>query len=120
MIVLAVAMALASHLGAPLASPPPPSPPKPAPPVTALTFATLPPPWGCIARYESTDNLEAVNPVSGDLGAFQFAPSTWAAYAPPGWPDPLHATLYQQLVVAQAVQRGQGWGAWETAPLCGI
>ena len=110
MIALAVAMAVASHLGAPLSSPPPPP----------VSFATLPAPWGCIARYESTDNLRAVNPASGDMGAFQFAPATWAEYAPPGWPSPLAASLYEQLVVAQAVQRGQGWGAWETAPLCGI
>lgn len=110
MIALALAMAISSHLGAPLSAPPP----------APLSFATLPAPWGCIAHYESTDRLDAVNPASGDLGAFQFSPSTWAEYSPPGWPPVLDASLYEQLVVAQAVRRGQGWGAWQTAPLCGL
>ncbi len=85
-----------------------------------VTFATLPAPWGCIAHYESTDNLTAVNHKSGTEGAFQFDPATWQEFAPPSFPaSPLQATLGQQLTVAQAVEAARGFGQWETAPLCG-
>jgi len=84
-----------------------------------LTFATLPAPWGCIASYESTNNLTAVNYQSGTEGAFQFMPSTWQEFAPAGYPStPLNASLQQQLTVAEIVQANRGWGQWETAPLC--
>jgi hypothetical protein len=89
--------------------------------VTSVTFQTLPAPWGCISYRESTNNLSAINPISGTEGAFQFAQSTWTKYAPAGYPSsPLGATLGQQLTVAKAVQVGQGWGAWESASLCGV
>lgn len=103
------------------------TPPTPVAPVTlatsvtnTVTFATLPAPWGCIAHYESTDNLTAVNYKSGTEGAFQFDPATWQEFAPPSFPaSPLQATLGQQLTVAQAVEAARGFGQWETAPLCG-
>jgi hypothetical protein len=85
-----------------------------------LTFATLPAPWRCIAYYESTNNLTAVNPVSGTEGAFQFAQTTWAAFAPSSFPaSPLDASLSQQLTVAENIAAVQGFTPWETAPLCG-
>ena len=95
---------------------------KPAAPVsTVVTFSTLPAPWGCIARYESTSNLTAVNYKSGTEGAFQFDPATWTEFAPVGFPpSPLDATLGQQLTVAEIVLAHRGWGQWETAPLCGV
>jgi hypothetical protein len=84
-----------------------------------LTFATLPAPWGCIAHYESTSNLTAVNYRSGTEGAFQFKPTTWTEFAPAGYPStPLNASLQQQLTVAEIVLAHRGWGQWETAPLC--
>jgi len=90
------------------------------PAVSTLTFATLPAPWGCIAHYESTDNLTAVNYKSGTEGAFQFMPTTWQEFAPPSFPSsPLQASLGQQLFVAQRVEAARGFGQWETAPLCG-
>jgi len=101
---------------------PPPAPQTPQTPIPAppVTFATLPSPWGCISYYESTNNLTAVNPASGTEGAFQFNPTTWAEFAPAGFPSsPLYASLGQQLTVAQIVQQNQGWGAWTTAGLCG-
>ncbi|WP_423782978.1 transglycosylase family protein [Ferrimicrobium acidiphilum] len=93
------------------------TPVRSAPP---LTFATLPAPWKCISYYESTNNLTAVNPVSGTEGAFQFAPSTWTEYAPASFPSsPLSASLSQQLTVAEIVAGARGFKPWETAPLCG-
>jgi hypothetical protein len=95
---------------------------KPAAPVVmVVTFSTLPAPWGCIAHYESTSNLTAVNYKSGTEGAFQFDPATWTEFAPAGFPpSPLDATLGQQLTVAEIVLAHRGWGQWETAPLCGV
>ncbi len=88
--------------------------------VNTITFATLPAPWGCIAHYESTDNLTAVNPYSGTEGAFQFDPATWTEFAPAGFPSsPLNANLGQQLTVAEIILSHRGWGQWQTAPLCG-
>lgn len=85
-----------------------------------VSFSQLPAVWQCIAHYESNDNLVAVNPVSGDEGAFQFQPSTWAAYAPASYPsNPLEANLNQQYSVALVVLANQGWTAWQTAVLCG-
>jgi hypothetical protein len=100
-------------------------PPKPmtlATQVTnTVTFATLPAPWRCIVRHESTYNLTAVNYKSGTEGAFQFDPATWQEFAPPSFPaSPLQATLTQQFIVAKAVEAARGFGQWETAPLCGV
>ncbi|MHB1732027.1 MAG: transglycosylase family protein [Ferrimicrobium acidiphilum] len=100
-------------------------PPKPmtlATEVTnTVTFATLPAPWKCIVRHESTYNLTAVNHKSGTEGAFQFDPATWQEFAPPSFPaSPLQATLTQQFIVAKAVEAARGFGQWETAPLCGV
>ncbi len=86
----------------------------------ALTFQTLPAPWGCISWNESTWNLAAVNPQTGDAGAFQISNYMWDKYktASMPWLIP-SATLAQQLQVAQTIQQLWGWNQWETAPLCG-
>ncbi len=90
-----------------------------ATPTAPFTSADLPAPWSCIAFRESTDNLRAVNPVSGDQGAFQFALATWAEYAPAGYPaEPIGATLRQQFDVALLLWQADGFSPWETASLC--
>lgn len=89
----------------------------PSPP---LTFQTLPWPWPCITFRESTWNLAAVNPASGDQGAFQFALGTWKEYAPAGYPSqPTKASLSQQLTVAKHIAAVDGYSPWVTARLCG-
>ncbi len=86
-----------------------------------MAFSALPTQWQCVAFYESTDNIKAVNPVSGDSGAFQFQESTWSEYAPISFPNsPLNASLFQQFEVAQIVYKAQGAKAWETANLCNL
>lgn len=90
-------------------------------PAGAITFEDLPVAWQCIAERESTDNPRAVNPTSGDEGAFQFALPTWAEYAPPGYPThPIDATLSQQFDVALRVWQADGFSPWVTARLCGV
>ena len=84
-----------------------------------LTFGDLPEVWQCIAMKESTDNLRAVNVSSGDQGAFQFAITTWAEYAPVGYPtEPVEATLAQQYTVALRLWQAEGFRPWVTASLC--
>lgn len=93
----------------------------PVPAAVPLTFNRLPLPWSCIAFRESTDNLSAINADSGDEGAFQFAQSTWAEFAPTGYPDrPIYATLAQQYTVALRLWQARGYSPWVTAPLCGV
>lgn len=89
-------------------------------PVSTLTFQTMPWPWGCIAWHESTWNLAAINPSSGDAGAFQISQYMWEQYrsqSDPWWIPA--ATLTQQYHVALRIEQAWGWGQWETAPLCG-
>lgn len=84
-------------------------------------FSDLPQPWSCIAWYESTDNTVAINPSSGDEGAFQFALTTWTEFAPVGFPfRPVDATLEQQFEVALLLWQNQGFTPWVTASLCGV
>lgn len=86
-----------------------------------LTFSTLPPIWQCIAWHESTDNALAINPISGDAGAFQISQYMWDVYRTsndPWWIP--SASLEQQYQVAQTIQSKWGWSQWETAPLCGV
>lgn len=88
---------------------------------TPFSWTSLPIPWQCIAFRESTDNLRAINPVSGDVGAFQFALGTWNEYRPATYPStPLLATLQQQYEVALAVEKKDGFSPWVTAKMCGL
>lgn len=87
---------------------------------SALTFQTLPWPWGCISWHESTWSTTAINPATQDSGAFGIDYRNWDKFktASMPWYIP-SASLAQQFQVAQAVQAAYGWGMWETAPLCG-
>ncbi|MFF5636469.1 transglycosylase family protein [Streptomyces sp. NPDC012825] len=72
-------------------------------------------PWGCVAECESGGRWH-VNTGNGFYGGLQFWQPTWVehgglAYA---WRADL-ATRAQQIKVAEAVLRTQGWGAW---PVC--
>ena len=90
-------------------------------PAGSFGFSDLPQPWSCIAWRESTDNAVAINPISGDQGAFQFALTTWAEFAPAGFPNqPIDATLEQQFEVALLLWQKQGFTPWVTASLCGV
>ncbi len=104
-------MTLATGKGAPLDKPPSLVAPTP----------TIPAVWQCIEYRESSNNIHAVNPESGDQGAFQFSLDTWRQYAPVGFPsEPIEATLDQQYEVALILWKARGFEPWETAPLCGV
>ncbi len=84
-------------------------------------FSQLPPVWQCIAHYESTDNLQAINPTTKDQGAFQFNLNTWSEFAPATYPSqPINASLDQQYTVALNLWTQRGFEPWQTAPLCGV
>lgn len=68
--------------------------------------------WDRLARCEATGNWN-INTGNGYSGGLQFAPSTWSAYAPPGYPAVAwQATREQQIVVGELVLAAQGWNAW--------
>lgn len=71
--------------------------------------------WDSLAQCESNGNWSA-NTGNGYYGGLQFSLSTWLAYGGDQfayWPS--QATREQQIVVAERVLAGQGWGAW---PYC--
>jgi hypothetical protein len=71
--------------------------------------------WDRLAECESGGNwsINTGNPYSGGL---QFLPSTWQAFGGNEFAPAAHqATRAQQIVVAERVLAGQGWGAW---PAC--
>lgn len=83
--------------------------PKPKPPVVAPDRGAI---WDRLAFCESSGNW-AYNGGSGFDGGLQFHPGTWTAYgggqfAPYAW----GASREQQIVIAEKVLAGQGWGAW--------
>ena len=104
-------------------SKPPPTPSKltPQPLTTKQYLESLPNPWPCIADHESTDNPTAINPISGDSGAFSIAQSTWLEFGGLrySW-SPRWASVQDQYRIALRILAGQGWQAWVTAPLCGV
>ncbi len=68
--------------------------------------------WDALAQCEATGNW-AINTGNGFYGGLQFTQSTWAAYGGGAYaPRADLASREQQIAVAQAVQTGQGWGAW--------
>ena len=90
-------------------------------PSQVVTFASLPAVWACITMHESSDMIQRSNPVSSAKGAFQIKSFMWAKYKLPPYPeDPNAATLSQQYRVALRIFRADGFGKWETAPLCGV
>ena len=70
--------------------------------------------WDQIAQCESGGNWAST--VGYYEGGLQFAPSTWDAYKPAGYPNHAYqATRDQQILVGERVLAAQGWGAW---PVC--
>lgn len=90
--------------------------PTTAPPVIVWTPQTLPSPWSCIVFRESSDQ-NIVSPDGAHFGYFQFTISSWHEVGGVGLPT--QASLQTQFHFAKALQKLQGWRAWETAPLCG-
>jgi resuscitation-promoting factor RpfA len=82
-----------------------------APAANAATDAT----WDRVAQCESTGNW-SINTGNGFSGGLQFTPSTWRAFGGTQFaPMAYQASRAQQIVVAEKVLAGQGWGAW---PVC--
>lgn len=68
--------------------------------------------WDQLAQCESGGNW-AINTGNGFQGGLQFSPSTWSGYGGGQFaPSANQATREQQIVVAEKVLQGQGWGAW--------
>lgn len=71
--------------------------------------------WDRVAQCESSGNW-SINTGNGFFGGLQFTSSTWQAFGGGQFADSAdHATREQQIVVAERVLAGQGWGAW---PVC--
>jgi len=84
----------------------------------ALTYATLPEPWRCMAGYEAGGN-PAEDTGNGFYGMFQFTLSSWAGVGGTG--NPADASVAEQLYRAELLQQVQGWGAWPVSSrLCGV
>ena len=94
--------------------------PSPTPTATAPTWSVD---WLDIANCETEDystpeaDINWTETSGIHEGGLQFAPSTWDAYKPAGYPDAAYnATPFQQMSVAELVLGAQGIGAW---PYCG-
>ena len=128
----AVAVPAVGHVrtgpAGPLAGPRVPLRVVPAPTTTAVpavpapfTVADLPEPWACIAGYESGSD-PSINTGNGYSGMWQDSPGTWlaaggGAYAAYAW----EASLYDQLIVNEQIERMQGWQAWPiSSRRCGV
>lgn len=68
--------------------------------------------WDRLAQCESGGNW-AIDTGNGYQGGLQFSPSTWSGYGGGEFaPTANRASREQQIVVAERVLAGQGWGAW--------
>ena len=68
--------------------------------------------WDRLAQCESGGNW-AINTGNGYHGGLQFSPSTWRGYGGQEFaPYAYQASREQQIVDAERVLAGQGWGAW--------
>lgn len=68
--------------------------------------------WDDLAECESSGDWSA-NTGNGFEGGLQFSHSTWVAYGGLEFASHAHlATREQQIIVAERVRAGQGWGAW--------
>lgn len=68
--------------------------------------------WDALAQCESGGNW-AINTGNGYHGGLQFSPSTWNGYGGQEFaPTAYQASREQQIIVAERVLAGQGWGAW--------
>jgi resuscitation-promoting factor RpfA len=82
-----------------------------APAADAASDAT----WDRVAQCESTGNW-SINTGNSFYGGLQFTASTWRAFGGATFAPLAHqASREQQIVVAERVLAGQGWGAW---PVC--
>ncbi len=71
--------------------------------------------WNRLAECESGGNWH-INTGNGYYGGVQFSYSTWLAYGGGKYAARADlATRAEQIVVAERVLKGQGWGAW---PAC--
>jgi membrane protein involved in colicin uptake len=71
--------------------------------------------WDALAQCEAGGNW-AANTGNGYYGGLQFAASTWTGYGGAEFAPYAHqASREQQIVIAERVLAGQGWGAW---PAC--
>ena len=71
--------------------------------------------WNRLAHCESSGRWH-INTGNGYYGGLQFSPGTWRAYGGRKFARmPHRARRVQQVIIAQRVLHGQGWGAW---PAC--
>jgi LysM repeat protein len=74
--------------------------------------AATPAQWDKLAQCESGGNWH-INTGNGFYGGVQFTNSTWRAFGGSAYASRADlATREQQIVVANKVLAGQGWGAW--------
>jgi hypothetical protein len=68
--------------------------------------------WDRLAQCESGGNW-AINTGNGFFGGLQFAQATWEGFGGGAFaPRADLASREQQIIMADRVLRGQGWGAW--------
>lgn len=68
--------------------------------------------WDRLAQCESGGDW-SINTGNGFQGGLQFSPSTWSGYGGDEFaPSADQASREEQIVVAERVLEGQGWGAW--------
>ncbi|MEY8567501.1 resuscitation-promoting factor Rpf1 domain-containing protein [Corynebacterium sp.] len=68
--------------------------------------------WDRLAECESGGDWH-INTGNGFQGGLQFSPSTWSGYGGDEFaPSADQASREEQIVVAERVLEGQGWGAW--------
>ena len=71
--------------------------------------------WDRVAQCESSGNWN-INTGNGFFGGLQFTSSTWQAFGGAQFAGSANqASRGQQIIVAERVLAGQGWGAW---PVC--
>jgi resuscitation-promoting factor RpfA len=82
-----------------------------AAPAEAATGRT----WDRLANCESGGNWH-INTGNGFYGGLQFTRSTWKGFGGGRYADRAdHASRSEQIIIAEKVLDGQGWGAW---PAC--
>jgi len=68
--------------------------------------------WDKLAQCESSGQWR-INTGNGFFGGLQFLPATWTGFGGGQFaPRADLATREQQIIVAERVRAGQGWGAW--------
>ena len=73
--------------------------------------------WDRLAQCESSGNW-SINTGNGYYGGVQFSSSTWLGYGGGAYAATANlASESQQIVIANKVLAGQGWGAW---PVCSV